>query len=88
MNQYTFERKMDECLSKFKNGVERYRKSPIVYSVVNRLVDGIDPVLIISQLCENLEKQQMAFNKYMEENDNKNLLLKPKQYTPKTSTTD
>jgi len=47
-----------DWISYFRNGIERYNRSPIVHQVVSMLCQNNDPYRIIDQLCEIIDKQQ------------------------------
>lgn len=65
MEQKDFYAKTDECVSRFKNGKERYRNSPTFNKVVQMLVRDVDPYDIIDQLCQSLDDQSRAFEQYI-----------------------
>lgn len=65
MRQKDFYAKTDECISRFKNGKDRYRNSPTFNKVVQMLVRDIDPYDIIDQLCQSLDDQSKAFEQYI-----------------------
>jgi len=53
---------LDEILSKFENGEERYMKDPLVHQVVDALISGQDPIVLISQVIEqfNVVKKRLC----------------------------
>jgi len=55
--------KLDELISKFKNGEERYRNSALMNKCVQTLARDGDPIELIDQLVEFLDSQ----NKQLEE---------------------
>lgn len=65
MRQKDFYVKTDECISRFKNGKDRYRNSPTFNKVVQMLVRDVDPYDIIDQLCQSLDDQSKAFEQYI-----------------------
>lgn len=65
MDEFEFYKKTDECISKFKNGKERYRKSPTFNRVIQMLVRGVDPFDVIDQLCQVTDDTQKAFEQYV-----------------------
>ena len=47
-----------DWVSYFRNGIERYNRSPIVHQVVDTLAQTNDPSPIIDQLCEMIDMNQ------------------------------
>lgn len=62
-------KKTEDCISRFKNGKERYHKSPTFNRVVQMLVRDMDPYDIIDQLCLAIDDQNNAFEQYMINSD-------------------
>jgi len=60
MTEQEFYRKTDECISRFKNGLERYQTSPVFNMVIQMLVRDVDPYEIIDQLCQGNDDTQKA----------------------------
>ena len=65
MTQEQFYNKTDECVSKFKNGKERYRTSAQFNLVIQMLARGADLYEIIDQLCQSNDDLQNAFQQYI-----------------------
>jgi len=59
--------KLKEILSKFKDGEERYKKSPTFNVTVRALLNGTDPILIIDQLIQMNENTSALFDKFLNE---------------------
>ena len=60
-----FHTKLDECVSRFKNGKERYRHSPTFNTVIQMLVRDCDPYEVIDQLCQMSDDSLKAFTEYV-----------------------
>ena len=60
--------KTQEVLNKFLNR-EKYRKSALFHQVVQMLVRGVDPYLVIEQLITTTEDTQKAFEQYINRDD-------------------
>ena len=56
-------RNFDEIIRKFKNGEERYHKSPELHAVVHSLVNGADPYEIIDKLIQLNENTKELLHK-------------------------
>lgn len=65
MNSIEFYNKTDECISRFKNGKERYKTSATFNRVIQMLVRNVDPYDIIDQLCQMSDDQMKAFEQYV-----------------------
>lgn len=65
MTEKEFYAKTDECISRFKNGKERYRNSPTFNKVIQILVRDMDPYDIIDDLCQSIDDQSRAFEQYV-----------------------
>lgn len=75
--------KTDECVSKFKNGKERYRTSAQFNVVIQMLVRGADPYEIIDQLCQSNDDIQHAFQQYVHR-DTRPMIITPNPFVAKT----
>lgn len=65
MTEQDFYKKTDECISRFKNGKERYKNSPTFNMVVQMLVKDVDHYEIIDYLCQTLDNQTEDFEQYI-----------------------
>lgn len=52
-----------EIIDQFKNGRERYNKSPFVNMIVKTLAQGTSPIQIIDELCQHIDKQIENYEK-------------------------
>lgn len=55
----------EELIPKFKDGDKRYLESALFNKVVQMLIRGADPILIIDQLVEMNDETQKKFQEYM-----------------------
>lgn len=65
MREKDFYLKTDECITRFKNGKERYNTSATFNRVVQMLVRDMDPYEVIDQLCQMSDDQAKAFEQYL-----------------------
>ena len=68
MEEQEYNTKIDNCISKFKNGKERYRTSATFNRIVQMLIRDVDPYEIIDQLCQVSDDQSKAFESYIKRN--------------------
>ena len=45
--------RLEEIISKFENGEERYNTDPMVHNIVNMIYNNEDPLIIIDSLIKN-----------------------------------
>ena len=65
MSEQEFYRKTDECITRFKNGKERYKTSATFNRVVQMLVRDVNPYEVIDHLCQMSDDQTKAFDQYV-----------------------
>jgi|GEM_PF-6315334 len=65
MDKLEFYRKTDEVISKFKNGKELYRKSPMFNQVVQMIVRDVDLYDIIESIVTTVDDTQKAFEHHL-----------------------
>jgi len=56
---------VDRCINLFKNGEERYKKSPTFNNVIQMLIRNENPFEVIDFLCLMLDDQSKAFEQYI-----------------------
>ncbi len=81
MDQQEHYRKTDEVVARFKNGKERYKKSPTFNRVVQMLVRDVDSYDIIDALCEMTDDNQKAFEQYISR-DSRPMIMQTIQHLP------
>ena len=60
-----FYSRLDEIVSRFPNGIDRFRTSPTFNRVVTMLARGASEYNVIEQLCVISEDSQKALGEYM-----------------------
>ena len=61
-----YQNTIEELIKRAKNGEEMFWKSPHFNSALNLMARGADPVPIIENICEVLEKVQSEYSKLLE----------------------
>jgi hypothetical protein len=57
--------RLEEIISKFENGEERYNTDPMVHNIVNMIYNNEDPLIIIDSLIKSNNQMMEAFHNYM-----------------------
>jgi hypothetical protein len=57
--------RLEEIISKFENGEERYNTDPMVHNIVNMIYNNEDPLIIIDSLIKSNNQMMEAFFNYM-----------------------
>lgn len=57
--------RLDEIISKFENGEERYNTDPVFHNVVNMLYNNQDPLTIIDSLIKSNNQIMEALRDYI-----------------------
>lgn len=65
MKQEEYYKTIDDYISQFKDGKERYMNSSIVHNVIRHLANGADKVELIDNLCRVIEEQQKSYEKFV-----------------------
>jgi hypothetical protein len=66
MTQKEYNHKLDEVVSRFKNGRELYNKSALFNQIVQVLIREDDPYAVIEHLVQANTDTQKAFISYVE----------------------
>jgi hypothetical protein len=65
MNEHEYHKKLDEIISKFPNGIERYKTSATFNRVCQMLARGATEFEVIDQLVTITDDTQNAFSNYI-----------------------
>lgn len=60
MNEHDRYQKTEDIISKFENGLDRFKLSPLFNTTIQMLVDDVDPLKVIDHLINVAEHSQNA----------------------------
>jgi hypothetical protein len=69
MENESIKASVEELLSRAKNGEELFLKSPHFNTAINLIARGADPISIIENICESLQKTQDQLRDFLEKHN-------------------
>lgn len=67
--------KLNELISKFKDGEDRYRNNSMFHQVVDALMHGQDPIALLDIVLQSVDTQTKAMTRMMEAYGSKKIFV-------------